>query len=399
MEKTNRYSIDAVREQMDIASRTENIRERIEATGADGLLLTCVSNIIYTTGTVFNGYYYLPLKGEPIHFVKKAGVWEFKNTEYLRKPEQIPELLSAKGIEAPSKLLIEDAQVTYAEVVRLQAVFPNTIFLPASNLMREIRSVKTPYEVSLIKESADKASKVFKSIPSIYEKGMTDTELGIEIEYLLRSSGHLGYIRMFSRYFEGNGNALSSGSNATAPSPYDYAIGGAGENKTMPIGAIGAVMYEGTTVLVDFATNFDGYITDTSRTYSIGRAPDNAIAAHEAALEIQDMIITQTKPGALCGDIYEEAVKMADESGFGEYFMGYKQKSKFVGHGVGIELDELPVLSYKSKAVIKEGMILAIEPKFTLPGIGAVGVENTCVVRHDGLEKLTSSLNDRIITL
>ena len=386
-------------ERIDIDARTEAIRGAVKAAGAGALLLTCLGNVFYATGTVFNGYYYLSEDGEPICFVKKSGAWGLDNAEHIRKPEQITKILAERGFETPATMLVEDGQIPYSEALRLQKAFPNTVLLPASQMMREVRSVKTPYELSRIIKGANMAANIFNTVPSLYKKGMTDNELWIEIDYLLKRRGHLGFIRQFSRYFEGNGSSIISGPNAINPSPYDYAVGGAGVGKALPAGANGTVMTEGSTVLVDFATNLDGYLSDTSRTFSVGKTPDSALAAHEVAITIQDMIVKYAKPSAVCGEIYEKAVKMAEESGYGDYFMGYKQKSRFVGHGVGIELDEMPVLAHRSKTVLKEGMVIAIEPKFTLPGIGAVGVENTCVVRRDGLEKLAPSLDDKIVSL
>ena len=72
-----------------------------------------------------------------------------------------------------------------------------------------------------------------------------------------------------------------------------------------------------------------------------------------------------------------------------DYFMGYTQKAGFIGHGVGIEINELPVIAPKSRHVLEEGMTFALEPKFVIPEVGAVGIENTFVVRKDGIELLT----------
>ncbi|MCL2164628.1 MAG: Xaa-Pro peptidase family protein [Oscillospiraceae bacterium] len=382
----------------DIAVRTERLRDSARAVGAQAMLVTCLSNLIYTTGTIYNGYYYLPVDGDPIHFVIKTGAFIHKNTEFIRKPELILDLLAARGMRPPAAMLIEDTQISYSEAQRLQKVFPDTKFLPASNLLRELRSVKSDYEISIATEGSRRMTDVFRRLPSVIKSGMTDLDLQIEFEYLLRRNGHLGLIRTYGRYMEVHNGQILVGENAISPTPYVFAIGGGGLDRAMPVGANHTTFSEGVSALVDFAGNFFGYVVDMSRTFSIGKPPENAVAAHNASLEIQDMVIMQTIPGAVCGDIYDNAVKIAVERGFGEFFMGYGQQSKFIAHGVGLELNELPVIAQNSKTVIREGMIIAVEPKFTLPGYGAVGTENTFVVRKDGLEKLTIH-DDNIIEI
>jgi Xaa-Pro aminopeptidase len=94
-------------------------------------------------------------------------------------------------------------------------------------------------------------------------------------------------------------------------------------------------------------------------------------------------------PGAEIGEMYRRAVAIAEKTGLKDYFMGHKHKVAFIGHGVGIELNEQPVIMERNKQQLEEGMTLAIEPKFVIPGVGAVGIENTYVVRPNGLENLT----------
>ena len=111
--------------------------------------------------------------------------------------------------------------------------------------------------------------------------------------------------------------------------------------------------------------------------------------AHLAALKIQDAIVKMGKPGVLCSELYEFALKMAEDLGYREHFMGVgTDQAAFIGHGVGLELDELPVLTSRHQYPLEEGMVFALEPKILLPGIGVAGVENTVLVTAQGLEKL-----------
>jgi Xaa-Pro aminopeptidase len=142
-------------------------------------------------------------------------------------------------------------------------------------------------------------------------------------------------------------------------------------------------------LMVDIGGNFTGYMTDMTRTYSIGKLAENAYRAHQTAREIQDEIAQMMRPGAVCEDIYNRSLEMAKRSGLEGCFMGTRQQARFVGHGVGLEVNELPVLGVRSRTELEPGMVLAIEPKFVIEGTGAVGIENTFVVTATGNEKIT----------
>ena len=107
------------------------------------------------------------------------------------------------------------------------------------------------------------------------------------------------------------------------------------------------------------------------------------------SLEIEAAVKAKARPGVPAKELYELAIEIVKQNNLEPYFMGHRQQAGFIGHGVGIEINELPVLAPRSRDVLEEGMTFALEPKFVIPGVGAVGVENTFVVRADGLEQLT----------
>ena len=128
-----------------------------------------------------------------------------------------------------------------------------------------------------------------------------------------------------------------------------------------------------------------------TRVFSVGKLPDLAYRAHDTSLEIQRRIAEAARPGTPASELYAIAVHTAAEAGLSEYFMGHRQQAGFVGHGIGIEINEMPVLAPRSK-------VFALEPKFVIPGIGAVGIENSFAVTAGGLEKLTL-LDEEIVPL
>jgi Xaa-Pro aminopeptidase len=164
------------------------------------------------------------------------------------------------------------------------------------------------------------------------------------------------------------------------------------------VGATGCVLQPGMSLMVDMGGNFFGHMTDMTRTYSIGKLTEKAYRAHQTALEIQDAITQMMCPGAVCEDIYNRSLDIAKHNGLDDCYMGISQQARFVGHGVGIEVNELPVLGVRSRIELEPRMVLAVEPKFTILGVGAVGIENTFAITANGNEKLTI-LDEEIISL
>jgi Xaa-Pro dipeptidase len=131
-------------------------------------------------------------------------------------------------------------------------------------------------------------------------------------------------------------------------------------------------------------------MVDQARTYFLGEPPSKFLKAHALALKIQRALITQGTPGTKAEDLYNTACAMAEEGGLAEGFLGYPDPVPFVGHGVGLELDELPLVGRRSRQILQEGMVVALEPKFIFPNEGLAGIENTFLVTPQGLEKLTT---------
>ena len=374
------------------------IQQAMRQEEADGCLLTMNMNLYYVSGKVFNGYFYLPAEGRPYWFVKRLTIPETNQVHVIRKPEQIPDFFRDLNLAMPRKLLLEADELSYNEYIRLQHVFRAEATGNASALIRHIRMIKTPWEIEQMRISARKHEAVYREIPACYRPGMRDIELQIEIEKRMRVHGSLGYFRAFGSNMDIFVGSLLAGENAGEPSPFDFALGGTGMHASGPLGANGTLLEEGTTVMADMSGNYTAYQTDMTRVFSIGKLPDRAYRVHRVALEIQARMERAAKPGVPCAELYRDALAMAGQEGLEDCFMGTHLQAKFVGHGVGLEINELPVLTTRSKDILQPGMTFAFEPKFVLAGIGAVGIENTFLVTDSGVEKMTL-LDENIIEL
>lgn len=371
----------------ELSKRLAKIREQLIISGVDACLLSTTVNILYANGSIFSGYYYIPVEGESIRFVKRPVGLTGENILYIRKPEQLPDLLKESGLTLPEKLMLEGDEMSHGDWMRLQACFEGVELVNGTYDLRKVRSVKTDYEVSLIRGSAEAHVRAYKRIPEVYRPGMTDNAFSIEIERLMRLEGNLGLFRTFGDMEAFMGSILT-GDNASVASPYDFALGGAG-TVSNPIGAAGLELLPGKSIMVDMAGNFTGYLDDLTRTFSIGKLTERAYRAHQVSIDIQLALMAEMKEGAVCEDLWELSLKMATEAGLADCYMGTTQQARFVGHGVGIVINELPVLATRSRDVLKANMTIAIEPKFVIEGVGAVGVEDTILVQKNGCERLT----------
>ncbi len=376
--------------------RRDKIRALMAQQGIDAALITCNVNLIYTYGRVVSGYLYLPLNAPACLFVKRPSNIAGEYVRPIRKPEQLPELLVECGLPVPAKLMLEGDELPYTEYVRLSACFPESEIVNGTPLIRRARSVKTEMEIETFRRTGRAHAKAYEQIPMVYRPGMTDRQLSIEVERLMRLEGNLGIFRVFGQSMEIFMGSLLAGDNALTPSPYDFALGGEGLDPSLPVGANGRMIKPGQSIMVDMGGNFYGYMGDMSRVFSVGKLPEKAYEAHRLCLDIQDAVAGKARPGVTCEELYNTAVEMVNKTEFADYFMGASQKAKFIGHGIGLEINEAPVLAPRVKQELEPGMVFALEPKIVLPGVGPLGIENSWVVTADGVEKLMDCREDII---
>ena len=380
----------------DLKLKWDRIQQAMQKMNADGCLLTVDVNLYYTTGRIYSGYFYLPAEGAPWFFVKRPNGLGGDQVEYIRKPEQMAELFAAHGLKMPEMLLLEADELTYNDYMRLQAIFNPKETANATALMRNLRQIKTPHEIEMFRISARQHAKTYAEIPEYFRSGMTDLEFQYEIEKRMRKNGSIGIFRAFGANMDIFMGSILAGDNAESPSPFDFALGGGGMDASCPLGANGTVLKDGTAIMVDMAGNYTAYMTDMTRVFSVGRLTDLAYRAHQTALLIQSEIENIARPGTPCAELYNIAAKITENEGLGAYFMGTLQQAKFVGHGIGIQINELPVLTPRSKELLEPNMVFALEPKYVIPGVGAVGIENSFLVTETGLEKITQFKEDII---
>lgn len=186
------------------------------------------------------------------------------------------------------------------------------------------------------------------------------------------------------------------GDNADAPTPYDFAMGGAGLDPSLPVGCDGSTIKPGMTVMVDANGNYTGYMTDMTRVFYLEHVSELARRAHDCSIRICHELAAMGCPGVEAKALDERARAIVAEEKLEDYFMGHRQHAGFIGHGVGIEINELPVIAPRSRDILQENNVVALEPKFVIPHVGAVGIENTYLVTPDGMVPLTTAPEELI---
>lgn len=371
--------------------RIDRLHKAMAGAGIDGLLVADNADIFYLTGRVYAGFAYIPAGMAPLWFVRRPVELEGDGVVYIRKPEDMASHIVAAGLAMPRRLGLELDILSFNQAERLRSVFPGAECVDTTPMMRAMRAVKTDFEVEQMRLSGLKHEQVYRKIPKLYRVGMTDVELQVEIERISRLEGCLGVFRISGQSMEIYMGNVLAGRNADVPASYDFAMGGRGLDPSIPGGAAGEEIKEHNAVMVDLNGNFTGYMTDMTRVFAVGSLPQEAVDAHQCSIDICRAFEREARPGVEARTLYEMCADMARERGLERYFMGHRQHAGFVGHGVGIEVNEWPVIAPRSRQILERNNTIALEPKFVIPEVGAVGIENTYVIEDTGARSLTNA--------
>ena len=225
---------------------------------------------------------------------------------------------------------------------------------------------------------------------------MSELELAASVENAHRIAGHEGMFFMRLPDFVMSRGPLASGPNLRQTSGTVYTITGTGLSSAVPAGPSRRIMEQGDLVVVDLPACVEGYHSDQSRTYAVGRAPDRALDLFHRLREVSDHLIKNVFPGMTTGEVFSLAQERATELGLEGSFMGFESQAKahFVGHGIGLELNEPPLLIRDGEVVLRAGMVLAVEMHVMEPGGLTVKLEDTVHVTPEGVQLLTLSPRD-----
>jgi Xaa-Pro dipeptidase len=389
----------------ELENRFRQLQNYMAEEGIDAVLIVQNADLFYFTGTIQSGNLYVPRQGEPIYMVRKdveraRRESRLKEVAPFSSMKDIPALLSNYGYPHPAKIGLELDVLPVSFYERYRKVFPYGEFCDATPLIRKVRMIKSAYEINIMQGAARQVDKVCQRAQGIIREGMSDIELAAELEFTARKEGHQGLLRMRAFNAELFYAHIFSGSDSAVPAYMDTPLGGVGLSPAFGQGAGYKNIGRNEPIIVDFAGCLDGYMVDQTRVFAIGSISERIRRGYDDMLRVQERMKALAVTRATWGYIYDECLALAIELGYADSFMGNKgAQVSFIGHGIGIEIDEYPFLARGFRDMTLEpGMVFAFEPKVVFPGEGAVGIENTFHVTDNGLQAITYS-SERLVIL
>jgi len=387
----------------ELKARKEKLQKHLAGQNTGGALILQNADLFYFSGTTQQCYLYVPAEGDCVLMARKdpdraRAESALSQIVPISSPREIPGILEDHGLSIPETMGLELDVLPTNQYFSFQRLFKPAELVDVSMAIRTIRAVKSDYEIGLIRKAAAMSDRLAAAVPGLLRENITEVELAGLIEATARKWGHQGVTRMRlfgAELFYGH---VMAGPTAAEPSYLSSPTGGAGLNPAIAQGASMRPIGRNEPILVDMVFALDGYHSDHTRIFCMGEPDESLAAAHNAMLDIQEAVKAAAVPGATAGELYDMAVAKARSSGMADNFMGVgENRIRFVGHGVGLEVDELPVLARGQQMPLEKNMVIALEPKVIFPGKGVVGVENTHVVTENGLEQLGTFREDIVV--
>ena len=381
----------------ELDNRMKRFRVKMDTIYPDWEIVTIFSkvNLYFFTGTIQDGMLLIPRD-------KEACLWVKRSYERAMDESLFPQIRSMRSYRdaaqsipsIPDTVYIETEQVPLALFSRLRKHFPFKYVRAVDKQILQIRSVKSPYELGLMERSGEIHRIVLEElVPNALIEGISEAEFTNELYRLMMEEGHHGIVRFGMFESEIMLGLIGFGESSIYPTYLDSPGGNAGLSPAVPLlGSRDRKLQDGDLVFVDIGCGFHGYHTDKTMTYFFGRGlTEEVTGIHRKCVEIQDTVASLLEPGAIPSQIYESVIAELEPS-FLKNFMGYgNRKVQFIGHGIGLEIAEHPVIAKGFDNPLEEGMVIALEPKNGIKGVGMVGTENTFVVTSDGGRSITGN--------
>jgi Xaa-Pro aminopeptidase len=387
----------------EIESRVSRLQRALRKHGLDGAMILDRINMFHYAGTMQSGVLFVPAGRSPVFFIRRSLEraqieTPLENLIQFKSLRELPGRLRDFGCPV-SRVGIDETSMPVSMFKKLSGALVDTAFEDISDGLSILRCVKSDYEVDLIREAGRRHQQVYEQIPGILEEGMTEWELGAAVHACMLKLGFTGLGRLGAFNTEFIGGVISFGESGNFPSASVGPGGMVGLSPAFPFLGGPRALKRGEPVFVDTGFAYQGYFTDMTRVYSLGPLPEAAVEAHRVCLDVQEAVRGRLKPGAVPSRIFEEVYETEVVSrGFEEHFMGYGSNHvPFLGHGIGLVIDEFPAIAGKVDYPLEQNMLIAVEPKKGLEGIGLVGIENTFLVTDRGGERITHGPDEIIV--
>ena len=388
----------------EIQSRIARFQKSLQDSDIAGALISQNVDLFYFAGTIQRSFLFIPAEGEAVLAVhgnleRAQKESSLSQVVPLKKSQQLAQALSDFNYSIRGRIGLEMDVLPARYYLALRRDYPEADFFDISELVRKVRMIKSEYEISQIRKACEILTQVMLEAQRSIRPGMTELEVDALLVALARRLGHQGLLRMRGYNQEMFSAHVFCGKTATLSPTMNVPLGGLGTTPAIAQGASFNVITENEPLIIDFGVGINGYVTDMTRTFVIGKLSQKLQEAYSVAKEIKDFVEQWVTPGRSWSRLYREIIELVRQRGYQDYFMGYKgHQVAFVGHGIGLEIDEYPVIAPGFHEEFRENMVFALEPKLVFPDVGAVGVEDDYLVTKAGMERLTT-YNDQVLTI
>ncbi len=352
-------------------------------------------NQFYLTGTMQDGVLLIPRDDEAVLWVRRSLERALDESLFpdIRPMKSFRDAAAGMGA-CPGTVHVDAETVPLALLERFRKYFPFRETAALDTQAAKVRSKKSAYELAIMEQAGRIHRHVLEDcVPGMLREGMSEAGLGGEVFSLMVREGHHGIARFGMFGTEMVLGQIGFGESSLYPTNFDGPGGCLGVAPGAPVlGSSDRTLKAGDLVFLDCACGVQGYHTDKTMTYIFRRSlPEEAIDAHRLCVEIQDEAAALLRAGTRPSEVYETVIGGL-EPAFLKNFMGFgDRRVPFLGHGVGLTVDEVPVIARGFDEPLEEGMVIALEPKVGVRGVGMVGIENTFVVTRGGGRSITGT--------
>jgi Xaa-Pro dipeptidase len=383
---------------MKFAHRIKHLQGVLRELGLAGAVLFYSRDIYYYTGTAQPAYLVV-LPDDYLLLVRRG--FDLASRESGLEPERLQGGGNLAGVAKRlfpgegrgEKVGTELDMLTVPHAGSLSRALGGRELVDISPAVLAQRMVKDAGEIETIRKACAAVHAGHLAVLSCLRAGLSELELAAAVENAQRLAGHEGCFFLRLPDFVMSRGPLASGPNLRQTSGTLFTLAGAGLSRAVPTGAARRLIAAGDLVLVDVPACVEGYHADQSRTYAVGRAPAKALDLFQRLKAVADHLLENLRPGMTSGEAFALAQAQAVALGLGEAFMAFASgaRAHFVGHGVGLELNEPPLLAQNRATVLKEGMVLALEMHVMEPDGLTLKLEDTAHLAARGNQLLTLS--------
>lgn len=379
----------------EIHHRTRQFQKKLQASGIGGVLIVQRVDLFYFSGTAQSGFLYIPATGEPLLLIKKditrarreSGLAQVVQIDSIK---DLPGMITRHAGPLPDVVGLELDVMPVAYFNKLRQLLGVPSPVDASPLIFDLRMIKSPWEIAQMDRTAELSRKTFDHMADTIRPGLTEMEFAALYEAFSRARGNGAMLRIRDFLTEGYAFHLLSGKSGGRIGVLDSPASGEGSSAAFPCGAGNKLLETGEPIMIDFALVMNGYHMDETRMFFMGKPPEKAMAACEAALSIQDAVLAEVRPGVTVGRLFDVSVEKADALGYGAVYLGPPgNKVTFIGHGIGLELIEPPIIAKGRETPLAAGMTFALEPKMVFENEFSAGVEDVIQVTETGFRRIS----------